>query len=144
MNIPELLISLHINTLHSLRLIAKKNKLSIQQVLCVYSIPLDGITQTNLANSLSIDVSTLSRNLNKLEEQSIIIRECLQSDERFFKIFLTTYGKDLFQSILNDLTSYIKTLQLSTASNDTQNIVDSLLNLNWHMLKDKTNNVYSS
>ena len=144
MNIPELLISLHINTLHSLRLIAKKNKLSIQQVLCIYSIPLDGITQTNLADSLSIDVSTLSRNLNKLEEQSINIRECLQSDERFFKIFLTTYGKDLFQSILNDLTSYIKTLKLSTASNDMQNIVDSLLNLNWHILKDKTNNVYSS
>ena len=144
MNIPELLISLHINTLHSLRLIAKKNKLSIQQILCIYSVPLDGITQTNLADSLSIDVSTLSRNLNKLEAQNIIIRECLQSDERFFKIFLTTYGKDLFQSILNDLTSYIKTLKLSTASNDMQNIVDSLLKLNWHMLKDKTNNVYSS
>ena len=75
MNISELLITLHINTLYTLKLIASKNTLSLQQVLCIYSIPLDGITQTNLADSLYIKISTLSRNLDKLESQNIIIKK---------------------------------------------------------------------
>ena len=141
MNIPELLITLHINTLHSLRLIAKKNQLSIPQILCVYSIPLEGITQTNLANCLSIDVSTLSRNLNKLESRNIIIKNSIENDDRFLKICLTNYGILLFEAILSDLTDYTKKLNLDTELNDSQHIIDSLLKLNWHILKHKTSDV---
>jgi len=141
MNIPELLIAIHINTLHSLRLSAKKNKLSIQQVLCIYSIPLEGITQTSLADSLSVDVSTLSRNLHKLELKNIIIKQSVQGDDRFFKICLSDYGIDLLNSILYDLTCYTDNLNLDTTSNDIQNIKNSLLTLNWNMLKHKTQNV---
>ena len=137
MNIPELLISLHINTLHSLKLIAKKNKLSVPQVLCIYSIPREGITQTSLANSLSVDVSTLSRNLRKLKLQNIIIKCPLKHDDRFLKIFLSDYGIDLFNSILYDLTCYAKNLNLETESDDLQHIIDSLLKLNWQILKNK-------
>ena len=141
MNIPELLIAIHINALHSLRLIAKKNKLSIQQVLCIYSIPLEGITQTSLADSLSVDVSTLSRNLHKLELKNIIIKQSVQGDNRFFKICLSDYGIDLLNSILYDLTCYTNNLNLDTTSNDIQDIRNSLLTLNWNMLKHKTQNV---
>ena len=141
MNIPELLITLHINTLHSLRLIAKNNQLSIQQVLCIYSIPLEGITQTNLADSLSIDVSTLSRNLRKLELQNIIIKSSIEGDDRFLKICLSNYGIDLFNSIVSDLTHYTKNLNLDTEANNSQSIIDSLLKLNWHILKSKIQNV---
>ena len=141
MNIPELLITLHINTLHSLRLIAKNNQLSIQQVLCIYSIPLEGITQTNLADSLSIDVSTLSRNLRKLELQNIIIKSSIEGDDRFLKICLSNYGIDLFNSIVSDLTHYTKNLNLDTEANNSQSIIDSLLKLNWHILKSKIQDV---
>ncbi len=129
MNIPELLITLHINTLHSLKLIAKKNQLSIQQVLCIYSIPLEGITQTNLADSLSVDVSTLSRNLRKLELQNIIIKRSIEGDDRFLKICLSNYGIDLFNSILFDLTHYAENLNLDIESNNSQHIIDGLLKL---------------
>jgi len=141
MNIPELLITLHINTLHSLKLIAKKNQLSIQQVLCIYSIPLEGITQTNLADSLSVDVSTLSRNLRKLELQNIIMKSSIEGDDRFLKICLSNYGIDLFNSILSDLTHYAENLNLDIESNNSQYIIDGLLKLNWHILKNKTQDV---
>jgi len=141
MNIPELLITLHINTLHSLKLIAKKNQLSIQQVLCIYSIPLEGITQTNLADSLSVDVSTLSRNLRKLELQNIIMKSSIEGDDRFLKICLSNYGIDLFNSILSDLTHYAENLNLDIESNNSQHIIDGLLKLNWHILKNKTQDV---
>ena len=141
MNISELLITLHVNMLHPLKLIAKKNKLSIQQVLCIYSIPLGGITQTSLAEFLSVDVSTLSRNLKKLELQNIIIKCSVKEDDRFFKIYLSDYGIDLFNNILYDLTCYVENLNLDTDSNDFQHIIDNLLNLNWHILKNKTQDV---
>ena len=141
MNTSELLISLHINVLHPLKLIAKKNNLSMQQVLCIYSIPLEGITQNSLAELLSVDVSTLSRNLNKLELQNIIIKRSVKGDDRFFKICLSDYGIDLFNRILYDFTCYIKNLNLDTESNDSQHIIDSLLKLNWHILKNKTQDV---
>ncbi len=141
MNIPELLIALHINTLHVLKLIANKNKLSLQQVLCIYSIPLDGITQTDLADSLSIKISTLSRNLNKLEDHNIIIKQCVKDDNRFFKIFLTDYGLRLFNDILSNLQNYTQNLHLDSESDDIQSIADSLLHLNWHILKNKTKHV---
>ena len=141
MNIPELLITLHINTLHSLKLIAKKNKLSIQQVLCIYSIPLDGITQTNLAESLSVEISTLSRNLDKLAYQNIIIKKSITDDNRFLKIFLTNQGLHLFANILSDLKDYTQNLHLDTEAEDIQSITDSLINLNWHILKHNTKHV---
>ena len=141
MNIPELLIALHINTLHSLKKIAIKNKLSIQQILCIYSIPQEGITQTRLADSLSIDVSTLSRNLKKLEIQDIIIKHPVKSDDRFLNICLTNYGMGLFKSILLDLTHYTKNLHLDTELHNTQEIIDSLLKLNWQILRYKTQDV---
>ena len=141
MNIPELLITLHINTLHSLKLIAKKNKLSMQQVLCIYSIPLDGITQTNLAESLSIEISTLSRNLDKLAYQNIIIKKSVTDDNRFLKIFLTNQGLHLFANILSDLKDYTQNLDLDIEADDIQSITDSLISLNWHILKHKTKHV---
>tara|TARA_B100000029_G_C17467319_1_gene920709 strand:+ start:87 stop:521 length:435 start_codon:yes stop_codon:yes gene_type:complete len=141
MNISELLITLHINTLYTLKLIASKNTLSLQQVLCIYSIPLDGITQTNLADSLSVKISTLSRNLDKLESQNIIIKKTVKDDKRFFKIFLTDHGLNLFSKILSDLKDYTENLYLTTESDDIQSIIDSLLALNWSILQDKTQRV---
>ena len=142
MNISELLITLHINTLYAIKLVASKNKLSLQQVLCIYSIPLDGITQTNLADSLSVKISTLSRNLDKLESQNIIIKRPVKHDNRFSKIFLTNHGLNLFTAILSDLNDYTnKNLYLTTKSDDIQSITDSLLALNWSILQDKTQHV---
>ena len=136
MNISELLIALYLNALHPLKLVAKKHKLSIQQLLCVYAVPINGITQTNLADSLSVDISTLSRNLHKLENQNIIIKKLVKDDNRFVKIFLTDYGTSLLTNILSDLTNY--TNHLDIESSDIQSIIDSLLKLNWSILKNRT------
>ena len=108
MNIPELLISLYTNTLYPLKLIGKKYNVSLSQLLCINSIPIDGITQTQLADLLVLDVSTLSRNLNKLELKDIVVKKSVKNDARFCKIFLTDFGQELFQNILEDFSIYIK------------------------------------
>lgn len=141
MNLPELLISLYGNTLYPLKLIGKKYQVSLSQLLCIHSIPLDGITQTQLAHFLSLDISTLSRNLDKLEIKNIIVKKSVKHDNRFCKIFLTHYGEELFQNILEDFSKYIKELSLSNSNMEIQVIIDSLTNLNWNILKTKSNNV---
>ena len=113
----------------------------MQQVLCIYSIPLDGITQTNLAEFLSIEISTLSRNLDKLAYQNIIIKKSVTDDNRFLKIFLTNQGLHLFANILSDLQDYTQNLDLDIEADDIQSITDSLISLNWHILKHKTKHV---
>ena len=141
MNLPELLISLCGNTLYPLKLIGKKYHISLSQLLCIHSIPIDGVTQTQLADLLSLDVSTLSRNLDKLEMKDIIVKQSVKHDNRFCKIFLTKYGQELFQNILADFTKYIRGLSLSNSNIEIQLIIDSLENLNWNILKTKSNNV---
>ena len=141
MNIPELLISLYTNTLYPLKLIGKKYNVSLSQLLCINSIPIDGITQTQLADLLVLDVSTLSRNLNKLELKDIVVKKSVKNDARFCKIFLTDFGQELFQNILEDFSIYIKQLHLSNSSIEIQGIIDTLANLNWNILKTKSNHV---
>ena len=141
MNLPELLISLYGNTLYPLKLIGKRYRVSLSQILCINSIPIDGITQTQLAVLLSLDVSTLSRNLDKLEIKNIIVKKSVKVDHRFCTIFLTDFGQDLFQNILEDFSIYIKQLDLSNSNIEMQVIVDSLENLNWNILKTKSNYV---
>ena len=137
MNVSELLINLHINILYFLRLIAKKLQLSIQQLLCIYSIPVDGITQTHLAHALSIVVSTLSRNLDKLLLLNIIVKRSVPTDERFIKIFLTSYGKTIFKHIIHDFNVQCKNMDLMDNSIDNQSITDNLSQLNWNILTNK-------
>ena len=75
MNIAELILTLHNNTLNPIRRIAKESSISTSQLLCIVSIPTNGINQTNLAALLSIDLSTLSRNLNHLINKKVVIKK---------------------------------------------------------------------
>ena len=66
MNIIENSVQYCINFLSIIRKIAAELHLTPSQMLCIYVIPFRGITQSDLAKKLSIDISTLSRNLDKL------------------------------------------------------------------------------
>ena len=75
MNLGELIIKLHRNILYEIKYVAKLYEITTSQFLCIISIPYEGISQTNLANKLSVDISTLSRNLDKLCSKKLWIRQ---------------------------------------------------------------------
>ena len=66
MNIAEIILDLHINSLHSIKTVANKNNITSNQLVLLYAIPFTGVRQTDLSHKLCIDISTLSRNLDKL------------------------------------------------------------------------------
>ena len=91
MNIAELTVALHNNTLSPIRRIAKKYSISSSQLVCIISIPSDGINQTNLAALLSIDISTLSRNLNHLIKKNLITKKNIRISQRSIPIIFILF-----------------------------------------------------
>ena len=140
MNIAELTISLHNNTLSPIRRIAKKHCISSSQLLCIISIPSDGINQTNLAALLSIDISTLSRNLHHLIKKKLITKKNTKYDNRSYQILITKDGEILCNKIFQSLESYFNDINLILDDQEIETLIDVLLRFNWLLFKKKTEN----
>ena len=97
MNIIENSIEYCINFLAIIRKIANQLNLSPSQVLCIYAIPFNGVSQSDLAKKLSIDISTLSRNLDKLILLEIVKKTPSILDKRSFKVSLTHKGETIYK-----------------------------------------------
>ncbi|CAH8190541.1 transcriptional regulator SlyA [Vibrio aestuarianus] len=59
----------------------------------------DNISQKALAEALEIELPSLMRTLNQLEEQSLIVRHCCTHDKRARIVSLTTQGQNLIKQI---------------------------------------------
>lgn len=57
----------------------------------------DGINQNELASLTYRDKSSLARLLSKMESKNYIIRKQSSEDKRANEIFLTPYGREIFQ-----------------------------------------------
>ena len=135
MNLAELILDLHINCLAPLRAIAAKNNLSISQLLCILCIPYNGITQSNLAKKLSLDISTLSRNLNKMINKNIIMKNITNTDKRIHCIYLTEYGKLLYSQINIDLEEKLLSIYQQMNLDDIESLSLGVEKLNWQLMK---------
>lgn len=133
MNIVEISFNFSINFLSLIRKIASMIDLTQSQVLCIYAIPFNGISQSNLAKKLSIDISTLSRNLDRLIQLNLVYKQSSLIDKRSFKILLTEKGDILYQKfnfIINDrLASSYNKLEL----NEQESLEEILNKLNWEL-----------
>ncbi|KPZ58266.1 MarR family transcriptional regulator [Pseudoalteromonas sp. S3776] len=59
----------------------------------------EGLTQLELANSLGIEMPSLTRTLKQLEEQQLITRKVDEHDKRSKKIYFTNKGGSVLQSL---------------------------------------------
>jgi len=133
MNVVEISFNFSINFLSLIRKIASMIDLTQSQVLCICAIPFNGISQSNLAKKLSIDISTLSRNLDRLIQLNLIYKQSSSIDKRSFKILLTEKGDILYKKfnfIINDrLASSYNKLEL----NEQESLEEILNKLNWEL-----------
>ena len=122
-------ISNHLNSL--VRHAASKENLSFAQGQLLLAIPTEGISMTNLASSLGIDISTLSRNVKKLENIGYIYRQRDDIDSRMYNIFLSHSGDDVVDMLFSHLdennTQLLKIIPLETQ----KRIGDVLEQINW-------------
>ena len=108
MNISEIILDLHINSLYLIKNTSSKYQITSNQLVLLYAIPFTGISQSDLSNKLTIDVSTMSRNLDKLINSELVYKEYDQYDKRQTNIKLTNKGEKLYHDFMNDLSYMLK------------------------------------
>lgn len=122
-------ISTHINGIT--RQAATKYDISFAQAQFLLRLPSEGISISELAKLLGIDISTMSRNVNKLELLQLIIRKRDVEDARTFNIFLTNQGDELVDLLFAEIDGCATEI-LSKIPLDTQKRTgDVLEQLNW-------------
>lgn len=133
MNTVELSFNFSINFLSIIKSTATKMHLTHSQALCVCAIPFNGISQSDLANKLSIDISTLSRNLEKLIKLNIISKTNSYLDRRSYKIQLTDNGVEVYNDFIFLIQSQLKTSYEKLSLDEIESLEDILNKLNWEL-----------
>ena len=133
MTVYELLLDLTIHYNALIRKAAYTLSLTTSQAFHLISIPHDGISMSILSDRLGLDTSTLSRNIQKLEQLDFIKRGGELYDRRVQKIFLTTKGIDVVEKLeikLGDVNhSLIENLDMDTQ----EKLLEILERLVWSM-----------
>jgi len=119
------------NYLNLMRKISSQHQISVSQLLCIVSIPYKGIQQIELAKNLSLDVSTLSRNLDKLIIKELIIKKKAQLDQRAYRVSLSNKGKQLYEDIMLNINSLYQSVYLELDDMEIEQFKEILIKLNW-------------
>ena len=122
-------ITSHVNGIT--RLAATKHNISFAQAQFLLSVPSEGVSISELSNLIGIDISTMSRNVNKLELLALIERKRDSDDGRAFRLSLTPSGIEfvdlLFAEIDAQATEILSTIPLEIQ----ERVGDVLEQLNW-------------
>tara|TARA_A100001011_G_C13795362_1_gene628817 strand:- start:6 stop:434 length:429 start_codon:yes stop_codon:yes gene_type:complete len=119
---------------------SEKHDLTHQQIILLNNIPaLDGISISELSRRLGVDVSTLSRNLKKMEEKKLTTRRKCINDSRVYKVFITTKAEKIVNLVMNEfdlsMSKVLNSMQLTNSSSFNQKIES----ISWELYK-LTNN----
>jgi MarR family transcriptional regulator for hemolysin len=63
----------------------------------------EGVTQLALANSLGIEMPSLTRTIKQLEEQQLITRHVDENDKRSKRLYFTAHGRKVHASLQQKL-----------------------------------------
>ena len=92
MNYGEFITSFLIDLQRLFRSDISIKDLTYSQILAIISIPDDGIEMSELARTLGLDNSTVTRLIVRLENKSWVDRKRSKRDNRAIKVFLTDNG----------------------------------------------------
>ena len=131
MNFNEQYIEFCLNYLRCIKKQALLLSVTQSQALCIQAIPYDGITQTDLASKLSLDISTVSRNLEKLETNKLIRKKSSTLDQRAYIITLTKKGKNIYQKLSEALNESLNKIIQKITIEDLDHMNEILNKINW-------------
>ena len=122
-------ITTHINGIT--RKAAAKHNISFAQAQFLLRVPSEGISISELSNLLGIDISTMSRNVKKLELHEFIQRERHSDDGRTFTLSLTPSGAVLVDLLFAEIDACATEILLTIPLDIQKRIGDVLEQLNW-------------
>ncbi|HEY8893081.1 MAG TPA: MarR family transcriptional regulator [Clostridium sp.] len=84
------------------------------------------ISLNELSDLLGLDKSTMSRTINNLVEDMLVIRETHAENRRYVNIELTDKGQEVYQSIEISMEIYYKKIFQSIPKDKRQQVLESL------------------
>lgn len=103
------------------------HSVSISQCHAIVEIGrVNEISLNELAKILDLDKSTMSRTINKLVDENLVIREVHPEDRRYVVIKLTEKGIKIFKTIEENMNSYYQDVFMSIPENKREQVLDSL------------------
>ena len=133
MTIIENLSELSLQYFALLRQLSSKYELTLSQTLILLSVPFDGITISELSSKLGIDISTMTRNIQRVEKKKLLERNQNPNDKRSIKIELSKRGSTLTESINLEISNNIQKIISQYDLNTSNQIKNNLENLSWDM-----------
>ena len=133
MNIVENLSDISLHYFALVRKVSAKFDLTLSQSLILLYIPFDGITVSNLSQKLGIDISTMTRNIQRIEKKQLITRVPNLNDKRSIKLLLSSRGKSIASNLNQNMSDSVQKI-LDKYDFDTANqIVNNLESLGWNL-----------
>ncbi len=76
--------------------------ISVGQDHFLYRLAIDeGMTQSQLADALCVDASTVTKTLGRLERDGVIERRSDAMDARISRVYLTSHGRTLLKPVID-------------------------------------------
>ena len=133
MNLSEYILEINNHFSSILRMISSSNNVTLEQGKLLLCIPYDGISMTDLSKELGIDISTLTRNAQKLIDKNLIKKKKDDYDKRKIIIVLTIKGEKLRELLEDSLDLFKNKLFDRIDVKERETIETTLENLNWHL-----------
>jgi len=139
MSIIENLSELSLQYFALVRQLSSKFELTLSQTLVLLSIPFDGIIISDLSEKLGIDISTMTRNIQRIEKKNLIKRLPNPSDKRSIKLFLSERGSTLSNSINLEISVSLEKILAKYDLKISNQIKNNLENLSWDIYLHRQN-----
>ena len=115
------------------RQLSAKFELTLSQTLILLSISFDGITMSDLSEKLGIDISTMTRNIQRIEKKGLVKRSPNPNDKRSIKLFLSDRGSTLSNSINLEISTSLDNILEKYDLKTSNQIKNNLENLSWDL-----------
>tara|TARA_B100001142_G_scaffold70355_1_gene70662 strand:+ start:2815 stop:3240 length:426 start_codon:yes stop_codon:yes gene_type:complete len=139
MSIIENLSELSLQYFALVRQLSSKFELTLSQTFILLSIPFDGVTVSDLSEKLGIDISTMTRNIQRVEKKNLIKRLPNPNDKRSIKLFLSKRGSTLNNSINSEISISLETILNKYDLKISNQIKNNLENLSWDIYLHRQN-----
>ena len=124
----EELLNINTNFLTIVRRLSYKKGITLQQSLILFHISSAGISMSNLADRLGLNASTITRNIEKLENKQLIYRQKCSTDSRKVNVYKSKRGATIGSSIEVEANKYF-----TSSINKTNTLKNLLQIMNWNL-----------
>ena len=133
MNMIENLSDISLHYFALIRKLSSKFELTLSQALVLLYVPFDGITISDLSQKLGVDISTMTRNIQRIERKQLINRTPNLNDKRSIKLLLSPRGQNIANSLNKEMAENLQKIIDKYDFDQSNQLNNNLESLGWDL-----------